>query len=318
MKIKIVILSILAMSLLAACNKAENTPEAAGKSVVPVSITGAFAVPEIPVTSAPATRADFVDPTPADPKTATWEVRWKVGDEIRVFNQIGSEYTVIYEVTAVNSTTGEATFSLKAGEDVSKFGDGTVFYAAHGGKSSEGYSYLFAENTIATGLPTYKSIYENTINNSFFITVAKATINNGELSFVFHNVTSYIRVTVPAGMEYDLGELYMTGSGYPSGYFTVVFETSGNGIDSIGNRTGGGSSNTPHWYGEGDSKVTTIPYPEFPAGVYYLPVRPGSTRNRFVAYNTEGTKTLDVTPANTITVGIGKIYDIGTIPTAAQ
>ena len=310
---------------LAACSEKnvslDNTK--AEKAGFPYTITATIAE-NAPVADS---RASFTDPTPANPATATWSVVWNVGDEIRVFNGVGKDSTVVYVVKSV--TAGTATFELKAGEDVSLFRPGcSTFFAATGGTAATGvaYSYLNGYNTngeggIDVGLASQKSILPGSIDNDFFIAVSKAELSAGELNFHFLPVVSYIRITIPDGMSYNPGQLYFQstlsgGTANPSGFYRVRMNLSDNTIKEIGKRNKGGSSNVPIYYGSGTATPST-PYNTMIAGVYYCPVIPGSTVKRLLIKDTEGTTkcTRNFTSPELVA---GKIYDFGAIPTAAD
>lgn len=273
------------------------------------------------------TKVELADPNPANPATATWTAEWKIGDEIWVFNQTGVDNAVAYVVTSINN--GQASFALKDGEDISKFSDATVFFAAKGGFADDMTSshlathpYLYDFNTngeggINTGLTSYKRIMEGSIDNDFFLAVAKATLTDGNLNFKFIPVVSYIRITIPEGMT-DVGQLYFqstvaSGTPNPSGFFRVRMNLAEDTIKEIGKRNRGGSANAPFFYGTGTSNIAAAPYPNFTAGSYYVPVIPGCTVKKLIVKDTQGatkrTCTFD-SPAFTA----GKIYDLGSIP----
>ena len=294
------------------------------KTGFPYTLTASFVNEE----ETPATKVEFTDPTPANPATATWSVEWNVGDVIYVANQVGADKTVAYEVESV--TAGVATFKLKDGEDVSKFSEGaTTYYAGMGGLAltSDGKSVLshpWYQNSpggFYTGLPTYKSVTESTIYNDFFLAFGAGTISDGKLNLSFHNYTTYVRMRIPDGMTYDVGEIYFTCDGKSSGFEFVRFSESGiSARRAVKNSEGatGGSNNAPFYYGSGTSPLST-PYPKFKPGVYYFPMVPAGNITGLTIYNTSG----DVKCARTgfsisRDKGWGKIFDFGTIPTTAD
>ena len=318
----------LAALIGAACTEKNVNSEVEGtKTGFPYTITATFEEEARPLQTQ--TRVNFTDPTPADPASATWSIQWKVGDEIHVANQVGSDNTVVYVVKSISA--GVATFELKEGEDVGRFDESTTFFAMRGGIGGTAsdqvpHAYICdfdgsGRGGIRMGLPTYKSIMENTIDNDFFLTVAKATLTDGNLSFRFRRVISYLMITIPDGMTYDVGELYvMSNSVYASGFFNVRMNASENTIDVIGGRISaakGGSPNSPFWYGTGSTQVKTKPYPTFPAGVYYLPVFSSSKPYKIIVYDTEGTAQC-TREFSEITLAAGKVFDFGTIPTTAD
>ena len=322
---KIFIFCFAALMFAACSNESVPADLKEVKTGFPYTITASFAENN----EDPAVRANLTNPTPDNPATATWSVAWKVGDEIRVFNQPGQDNTVVYVVKSISG--GVATFELKEGEDIGKFTESTTFFAAMGGSAKDenasstiGHSYLSDINSdneggIEVGLVSFKSILEGTIDNAFFTAVAKATLTDGTLNFQFLPVVSYIRVTVPEGMTYDVGKLYCQstlsgGKTNPSGFYRIRMNADGNTIKVVGQRYQGGSANAPFWYGTGTSEVKTKPFPTFPAGVYYMPVIPACTIKKLVVYDTQNTakctRTFD-SPG----FAAGRIYDFGTIPT---
>ncbi|MBQ7195739.1 MAG: hypothetical protein IJS07_08940 [Bacteroidales bacterium] len=318
----------------AACEEQKVAPEMTDvKAGFPYTLTATIGN----VDATPAVKANFTDPTPANPATAKWSVDWKVGDEIRVFNQTGAANTVVYVVKSIAD--GKATFELKEGEDVSKFSEATTFFAATG-SVADGASYPFlynfneaGEGGINTGLGSQKCVKENSIDNGFFNLVAKATLTDGSLNFQFIPVVSYIRLTIPAGLGFDIGCFYFQsgqivdgvwslkspagGTWNPSGFYRVRMNLEENTIKEIGSRSKGGSNNAPFYYGVGASKPssdpTVTPYPAFVPGVYYFPVIPKCVINHLVIQDLSGAAVKTITfesPA----FEAGKIYDFGTIP----
>ena len=315
MKTTKIILSALLLVVFAACeeqNAKIETPDVDRvTSVVPVSVTAIYAD-----NVTPAVKSDFGTPDPATPNK--WPIHWDIGDEIALFNQIGEGNGVIYQVKSIDGS-GMATFEMKDGEDISKFGESTTFYACKGGlKTVATPSYLLAENVIRTGLSSFKSIQTGTINNDFHIAVAKATLTDGSLSFAFHNAVSYIKIEVPTSVTATGAKrLYFAGkssSYHGSGFFRIVLTESGE-IDSY--VRGSGGTNVPIYYGDAAGTSAPATAVDLPAGVYYVPIIPGYMIRKILAYTS-----LDGTDAKTAVVSAtkdiefpdpGKIYDLGAI-----
>ncbi|MBQ7194008.1 MAG: hypothetical protein IJS07_00045 [Bacteroidales bacterium] len=304
----------------AACsekNAKVDSPDNTSSSVVPVNVSAIYAD-----NVAPAMKSDFDTPNPVDPSKATWTIHWNVGDEIALFNQAGEGNGVIYQVKSIDGS-GRASFELKEGEDVSKFGESTTFYACKGGLNTVSTpSYLYAEDVIRTGLSSFKSIQPGTINNDFHIAIAKATIDNGNLSFTFHNAVSYIRIVVPEGLT-GAKRIYFAGksnSYHGSGYFRVGFADSGE-IDPA-SYVGNGGQNVPVYYGNGAATSAPTSSDDFVPGVYYVPIEPGYMVRKIIVYSSlSGTDAANAIVSVTKDISFpdpGVIYDLGTIPAAAD
>ena len=286
------------------------------KTGFPYTLTASFAKED----ETPATKVEFTNPTPADPKTATWSVEWNVGDVIYVANQVGADKTVAYEVESV--TAGVATFKLKDGEDVSKFNENTTYYAAKGGTT--GYlPYIQSFDTtnrglFYIGLPSVMSLEENTIHNDYFLAVATGTLEDGKLNFSFRNVNSYIRLVIPEGMEKSVGEIYIAGSvtnKFATGYKNVRMNPSTGEIAGVSQYKSGSTFPGARLYGRyyyGNSTLSSIT-DLFKPGVYYLPIHFSATPNG-IEIRDEDDKAFITRSFDALTLERGH----GTIPTTAD
>lgn len=320
---KLYLISVMAAALsVVACNEIEfNEVNTLNDVRMPVKVYADALVEE----NNPVTLVNFKDHASKD-----FSLVWEVGDTICVFNQ-QAEYTldplqmnnfnrVTYVVTAVNSTTGRATFEPKAGSDLSVFGSSDTFYASMGGEHGSWESnFLYSDNVIQSVLPaTDNFIPVNRLDKASFIAVSKATLAlDGSLTFQFHPVLGYFKITIPENCTVGKVRFYpkTTTPKSPnlSGYYQITLDGSGN--FSSGARTNGatagGSGNIVFYHREPGDTENSL----FPAGSYYFPMLPDVSIRAVRCYSA-----VDTEPSYHGLTGMaqaaaqGKVIDLGTLP----
>ena len=311
-----------------ACEKNSTEAEAVKpESKVPVQV---FA--DMPVLESADTKVTFVNPAGGD-----YRLKWEVGDVIYVFNKV-ADYTldplqmnnlnrVAYEVTAVDALTGRATFKAEDGVDLDSVFDSEsdTYYASMGGMPNGTWhsNFLFAENVIQSSLSADGiTVPAGRLDKESFLAVSKAKLSgDGTLTFKFHPVWSYFKITIPENCKANVGSVrfypYTSTSPRLSGFYQVTLNEDG--TFASGERTNGvaagGSANILFRHREDGESENTM----FPAGSYYFPMMPGNAiRAVRCQSQTDGGGTYIHLTGLNLTAPLGKIIDLGTLPTATE
>lgn len=309
-----------------ACEK-NNVEETAVKPEgnVPVKI---FA--DMTVLEGADTKVDFVNPSGGN-----YALKWEVGDIIYVYNKV-ADYTtdplemnnlnrVAYEVTAVDALTGRATFKAEGGVDFESIFDtaNDTFYASMGGEPNGTWhsNFLFAENVIQSSLSADGiNVPAGRLDKKSFLAVSKAKLSvDGTLTFRFHPVWGYFKITIPENCKANVGSVkfypYTSTTPRLSGFYQATLNEDG--TFKSGERTNGaaagGSANIIFRHREAGDTENSL----FPAGSYYFPMMPGNAIRAARCYPTldgSGSAFIGITGLN-LAAPQGKVIDLGTLPT---
>ena len=320
-----------------ACEKNSTEAEAVKtESKVPVQV---FA--DMPVLESADTKVNFVNPAGDD-----FSLKWEVGDTIYVYNK-KADYTidasvtpktitmnsfnrVAYEVTAVDALTGRATFKAEDGVDPDTVFDSEsdTFYASMGGEPNATWhsNFLYEENVIQSILPAnIIALPAGRLDKRSFIAVSKAKLSgDGTLTFKFHPVLGYFRITIPENCVAEVGSIrFYPYTGTPkspnlSGFYQITLDESGSfasGVRANG-VTAGGSANIVFYHREAGETENTM----FPAGTYYFPMLPDISIRAIRCYSNLTANSEKFINATGLSFAAerGKVKDLGTLPTATE